>query len=548
MKKPRHIPGRHSAFMLTLLLLSPLFLAALVTGCASIEVNRGPFEILVSEDQLKEKEQYLDNIRTRGLPMTPPNVLLILVDDLAKHDIALYDPDGVNTPHIASLAARGTTFLHAFTSSPVCSPSRAALFTGRYQQRFGFERQPMNRYSRNRLEYFFVDHLINTEPMRLISPMADVPLQEIKKQGIPPGELLLPEILQAAGYHTGLCGKWHLGNDPRFHPNRRGFDEFYGFLEAFTLYAPIAQEGIVEHRHDYFANKHIWRQKRKGSCAIRRNETIVEEEQYLTFAIAEEAAGFIKENREHPFFLVSAFSAPHTPFQVPREYYDRFSHVGDHNKQVYYGMIAALDDAIGELLAALDSNGLTENTIVVFASDNGGATYTGATDNGPLRAGKFSQFEGGINIPMMLSWPGNAPEGIQYEPQVSLLDIVPTILECAGIVSTGIPHLDGKNLMPYLEKPVQGPHEALFWRTDYNKAVRTGKWKLVWNTRDDQVFLFDLTENNYEQVNVAGDFPLVVEELQELYREWEQQMHDPLWPGVMEFRFDQYDETTWWAI
>lgn len=544
MKKMPDPAWWRAATLLFLILPAAFFLQS----CGSIEVNRGPFDIIVPENQLTEKEQQLDRIRNLGNLANPPNVLLILVDDLGKHDISVYDPSGVSTPHIESLAAKGTTFMHAFTSSPVCSPSRAALLTGRYQQRFGFERQPMNRYSRNRMEYFFVDHLINTEPMRLLSPMADVPRKEIRKQGIPPGEILLPEILQAAGYRTGLCGKWHLGNDSRFHPNKRGFDEFYGFLEAFTLYAPEDQEGIEEHRHDYFANKHIWRQKRKGSCAIRRNEMIIRENEYLTFAIARESIDFIRRNQAHPFFLVSAFSAPHTPFQVPREYYDQFAHIADHNKRVYYGMIAALDDAIGDLLAALESSGQAENTMVIFASDNGGATYTGATDNGPLRAGKFSQFEGGINIPMILSWPGNVPEGTRYTPQVSMLDVVPTVLEGTGISVNGLPQLDGNSLLPYLGDPGKGPHDALFWRTEFNRAIRTAKWKLVWNTRDDQVFLFDLTEDNYERVNVASAFPTVVEELQQVYKEWEQQMQDPLWPGVMEFRFDQYGDTTWWAI
>ncbi|MDF1571522.1 MAG: sulfatase-like hydrolase/transferase [Bacteroidales bacterium] len=531
--------------------------AVLLIGCGSIEVNRGPFDIVVPGQQLVEKEQQLEKIRQVGFRETPPNVLLILVDDLGKHDISLYDPDGVETPHIEALAASGSTFMHAFTSSPVCSPSRAALFTGRYQQRFGFERQPMNRYSRNRIEYFFVDHFLNTEPMRLITPMADVPGEEIRKQGIPPGEILLSEILQAAGYKTGLCGKWHLGNDSMFHPNKRGFDEFYGFLEAFTLFAPEDQEGIVEHRHDYFANKHIWKQKRKGSCAIMRNDAVITEDEYLTFAIARESIGFIEQHQDRPFFLVSAFSAPHTPFQVPREYYEQLAHIKDHNKRVYYGMIAALDDAIGQLLSALETNGLKENTIIIFASDNGGATYTGATDNGPLRAGKFSQFEGGINIPMIISWPGEVPAGQQYTHQVSLLDVVPTVLEGAGLPSLGLMQLDGTNLLPFLngithvshmDNPVKGPHEYLCWRTDFNKAIRTGKWKLIWNTRDKEVFLFNLEENNYEMENVAAMFPDVVEELQQVYEEWEQQMQPPLWPGVMEFKFENYGETTWWAI
>ena len=350
--------------------LIPFMIVLFLNSCASVEVDRGPFTIEVSEQKLSAKKNALDSISRQGKSTSPPNIILILADDLGKHDISVYDPQGIKVENIELLAARGTTFLNAFTSSPVCSPSRAALFTGRYQQRFGFERQPMNRYSRNRMEYFFVDHFINTEPMRLTEPMADVPKSQIDNQGIPQDQILLPEILQAAGYRTALCGKWHLGNGSKFHPNLRGFDQFYGFHEAFTLYSPEGSDGIVEHHHDYFANKHIWRQQRKGSCAIMMNDSIIEEEEYLTFAIARESVQFIEQSKEDPFFLVAAFNAPHTPFQVPREYYDQFPEVQDHNKRVYYGMIAALDDAIGQIIQVLNETGLTRNTLIIFSSDN----------------------------------------------------------------------------------------------------------------------------------------------------------------------------------
>jgi arylsulfatase A-like enzyme len=275
---------------------------------------------------------------------------------------------------------------------------------------------------------------------------------------------------------------------------------------------------------------------------------IVEEDQYLTFAIARESIDFLDRHQDTPFFLVSAFNAPHTPFQVPGSYYEQFAHVNDHNKRVYYGMIKALDDAIGQLLEALESRNLKENTIIIFISDNGGATYTGATDNGPLRAGKFSQFEGGINIPMIISWPEKIPAGARYTPQVSALDIVPTVLEGAGIDLARQQYLDGKNLLPYLGDPEVGPHEYLYWRTDFNKAIRTPQWKLIWNTRDNQMFLYDLTQDNFEMDNVAASFPAVVEELKSIYVKWEQQMLPPFWPGVMEIMFENYGETTWWAI
>ncbi len=519
-------------------------LILLLSSCVSVQVDRGPFPINPDITKQQEKENYLAEIEKTKIRKEAPNIVIILADDLGKHDISLYDPDGVHVKNIESLALKGITYDNAFTSSPVCSPSRAALFTGRYQQRYGFERQPQNRYARNRFEYYIFDHFINTEPMRLMPEMAKVPKEQIARQGIPEDEILIPEVLQRAGYATGICGKWHLGNAPEFRPNQRGFQFQYGFYEAFSLYAPIGSEGIVEHRHDYFANKHIWKQERSGSCAIRLNDSIISEEEYLTFAIARQSVEYIEEHAEKPFFLVSAFSAPHTPFQAPQSYYDQFENEPDHNKRVYYAMIAALDDAVGMIMESLEKNGLLENTIIFFSSDNGGATYTGATDNGPLRAGKFSQFEGGINIPLVIRYDGLGKSGIREKRQVSLMDMVPTVLSAAGLNEPGS-RIDGTDLF----RPDPGAfHEHLFWRTDYNKAVRTQQWKLIWNERDGDLFLYDLTENNYETINVAEKFPEIIKNLQEQYRIWESGMSPPLWPGIMEFRFDIDGKDTWWAI
>ena len=533
------------AFTPKILLFSALLIVA---SCRTIEVNKGPFTIPSFPERIAEKEAYLSSIANQSDTKQYPNVLIILADDLGKHDISIYDSSGVPVPNIQSLADAGVLFTNAFTSSPVCSPSRAALFTGRYQQRYGFERQPMNRYSRNRLEYFFVDRFLNVEPMRLKQPMADVPGSEIKKQGIPAEEILLSELFQHAGYQTALCGKWHLGNDEQFIPNRRGFDFHYGFYEAFTLYAEENTKGIIEHRHDYFANKHIWRQQRKTSSAIRVNDSIVEENEYLTFAIARESVKFLEENKRNPFFLVSAFSAPHTPFQVPEEYFNRFPEIEDHNKRVYYGMISALDDAIGMILRKLADLQLDRNTLIFFASDNGGARYTDATDNGPLTGGKFTQFEGGINIPMIISYPSLLKSGSRYAKQVALLDIFSTALGEAGIDAFDRNEIDGVNLVEKIRDPDENPHEYLYWRTEYNKAIRSSKWKMIWNTRDEQLFLYDISAGNQEIYNQAEAYPDVVKELLEVYEKWENQMSEPLWPGVMEYRFEEHGIETWWAI
>ena len=526
-------------------ILIPVFLAA---GC-NVEVDRGPFTIETDTELVSGKSRYLDSIGAAESSEELPNILLILVDDLGKNDISTYDPDGVPTPAMDRLAENGIRFSSAYSTSAVCSPSRAGLLTGRYQHRYGFERQPMNRYARNRPEYWFVDHFIDTEPMQLVTPMSSPPKEEIEKQGIPESEILLSEVLERKGYTTGIFGKWHLGFNKGFLPNQRGFQEQYGFYEAFTHYAPERSPGIVNYRHDYFANRHIWRQKRKGTCAIRENHRVIEEQEYLTFAIARRTCRFMAENRNTPFFLYVPFSAPHTPFQVPVEYYNRFSNEKDKNKRVYYGMISALDDAVGMILEQLDQLGLAENTLVIFTSDNGGAAYTGATNNGILQAGKITQFEGGINVPMIVSWKDHLSRGTDYTRPVSLMDIYVTCASLAGIQLASDRTYDGIDLMPLMKEGNPGPDtRVLFWRTDFNKAVRHGEWKLLWNVRDRQLFLFDLLADPGEEVNLSAVHPEKVKELKEEIENWESELKDPLWPGVMEFRFDLDGQMTLWAI
>lgn len=521
----------------------------LLYACSGIHVRENPMAIHPDPTLHMGKRDYLKQISALTPEDSLPNILIILVDDLGKYDISTYNPDGVPTPAIDQLASQGIKFTRAYASSSVCSPSRAGMLTGRYQQRFGFERQPMNRYARNKLEYWFVDHFIDTYPMQLNGIMSSPSKKEIEMQGIPESEILLPELMKKRGYSTAIFGKWHLGQHKGFLPTNRGFDEQYGFYEAFTLFAPEDDPDIVNYRHDYYANRHIWSQQREGSCAIRVNEQVIEEEEYLTFAIANRVCSFLDQKGDDPFFLYVPFSAPHTPFQVPREYYNRFSHISDNNKRVYYGMISALDDAIAQITDKLEELNLTQSTLIIFASDNGGATYTGATDNGILKGGKFTQFEGGINIPMIISGKGFLPEGKDYDHPVSLMDIFTTAASAAGCQLSADRPYDGIDLIPRLaDQKKVFPTRDFIWRTDYNYALIKGNWKFIWNKRDQQEYLFNLVTDPGEQNNLSEVYPEKVQSYKDKILDWTKEMKEPLWPGVMDYIFDNEGELTLWAI
>ena len=528
--------------LFAVLIVSAGFLAFLLLPLA----NRR-HAISFNEEMIAKKEEFLAKVREReqtrvlnGKQYTeePPNILIITADDLGLTDMSLYGGRHVDTPYMDAIGTEGVIFTDAYCTSPICSPSRASMLTGRYQQRYGYEVQPQNRYPRNRLEYYVFKFFIDTGNWVLVE-QPEVPLKkDIAKQGLPPSEITLAELLGAGGYETGIIGKWHLGfNDP-FIPNNRGFDYQYGFYEAFSLYAPVDNPDVVNYRHDYFANKHIWKQERKGPCAIRRNHEIIEEDEYLTDRIAEEAVRYLRDHRDDRFFLYVPFSAPHTPFQAPEKYVDMFSHVEDKNKRVYYAMIKALDDGVGTIMHALEELGLEENTIVMFASDNGGATYTGATENAPLKGGKFTNFEGGLSVPCMIRWKGVLPEGKLYEHPVSLFDFFST---AAAVTDMGLPDdrvYDGVDLIPYVTGEKQGkPHEVLFWRAGYNKAVRKGPWKLIIDEKAGRTLLYNLEADRIEQNNLAEDHPDVVRELKQALLEWEKELIEPLWPRVMDYRY-----------
>jgi arylsulfatase A-like enzyme len=492
--------------------------------------------IRLDSNALRLKTDYLEHINRTKDQYHGPNIIIILVDDLGKNDITLYDSTGVETPNINKLASEGVVFTQAYSASAVCNPSRMGLITGRYPQRFGGERQIMERYAKNKLEYFVFKHFINTGPLHLIEPWYSPSRAEIQKQGLPESEVSLFEVMHHAGYKTACIGKWHLGYNEPFLPQNRSIDYFFGFYEAFSLYAPRQSKEVENYRHRTFQNRHIWRQQRKGPSAIVSNGEEVEVKEYLTSRFAAEACQFIRQHENNPFFLYIPFNAPHTPFQAPKSYCEKYAYLGDKNKQVYHAMISALDDAIGEIMVQVKNSGIEENTLIFFTSDNGGATYTGATSNGDLNGGKITQFEGGLNVPFIMKWKGTFDAGKIDDCPVSLMDVFTTSITACHIPSPQNITIDGVDITPHLTgKNPQAPQSYLFWRTDFNKTVRNGQWKLMLNTRDDSLMLYDLESDRQEKHDMKSSYPDIIAHLLEKLAAWEKGMKAPAWPGVMEY-------------
>lgn len=515
----------------------PVLLAALAAW-AFWPIGDPRFAIPVDPDATRAARAFL--AAAEPGPGKRPNVVLIVADDLGKHDVSIYPPASVPTPSLERLAREGVTFTAGYVTAPVCSPSRAALLTGRYQQRYGFELLPHDRYPRNRLESWVARNVFSSHGWHAVDPPR-VPLdQDIALQGLPPGELTLAELLQKEGYATAIFGKWHLGSHDATTPGRRGFDYQYGFYEAFSLYADPDDPDVVGVRGDYFADRYQWWSGRSGNSAIRRNGQVIEEDGYLTQRIASEASAWILANRDRPFFAYVPFNAPHAPLQAPRSYVERFASEPDPDRRVYLAMIAALDDAVGEILSTLDQAGVADETIVIFTSDNGAATYTGIATNAPLRGGKFTNFEGGVNVPLVLRWPGHVPSGEKYHPPVSTVDLFSTISRAAGVTLPDDRVFDGVDLVPFLRgERATAPHGALFWRADTHRGVRTGNWKLISDTRTGARVLYDLGNDPFETTDLSQSRPEVLEDLERQLLAWEATLVRPLWPNVMEYRFSE---------
>lgn len=511
-------------------------LIAVVTIAAYLfwPLGSSEYAIHYNEEAVKEKEEFLSqNIEKESI--SQPNIILITVDDLGMADCSLYGEGNIQTPHIDKLGAEGVIFENAYTTSPVCAPSRAALITGRYQQRFGFEYTIQKRYLRNRLEYFGFTYFIDSYPWK---PrwMTAVPNQAaIEQQGLPTSEITLAEYLKKAGYKTGMFGKWHLGYDANHKPSNFGFDEQYGFFSSHSLYAYEGTPGIVDLKiEEDWTDPFIWSGQRNKEHAIYKNNIEIREEKYLTDRITEESVAFMEEEKNAPFFLWISYNAPHTPLQAPEKYLEMHKDIQDPIKRIYAAMINSLDDNIGELMKYLKESGLDENTLIFFISDNGGAEYTMTTDNGRYAGGKNTEFEGGIKVPMIISWKGVLDSGQRYLPMVSSMDIFSTSLAAADVDPFRERPIDGINLLPFLQKTVNGePHEYLFWQRGISKALRTNEWKLLFNDKTGDQLLYNLKENKYENPNEFDAHAEIVQQLKDAHAVWRTTHTEPLWPAVI---------------
>jgi len=515
-------------------------LALLTAGCTfPFTTATYKWKIKYDKDEIAFKEHFLKQQLKEYSGDRLPNILFIVVDDLGKYEISAYGSETMHTPNIDQLCREGVRFTDCYVNAPICAPSRAGLMTGRYPVRYGFETQPMEVYPNNLAAYYAGKYLVNTGDFVMDVKPKFPPEWEMVKQGIPPSELTLGEVLKMRGYATGCIGKWHLGIDEELLPNSRGFDYQYGFYGAFSLYSESRNSpNMVNYVQDAFSSKHQWKVGRKETSTIRRNDKQIREDRYLTFAIRDEAVEFMARHRDNPFFLYLAFNAPHVPFQAPRVYYEMHGDTEDENKRVYYSMIHALDDAIGDLMEKLKLLGLEDHTLIYLISDNGGASYTGATDNGPYKGGKITMFEGGVNVPFVMKWKGHLPEGSVYEHPVSSMDIFMTSAEVAECPLPPDRVFDGVNLIPYLNQELQGePHEVFYWKADHIHAMRRDGWKYMLSTRDKWIELYNIAEDKYEKINLYLVNPEILEAMQEGYQEWLKGTVPPLWPRVMDHKF-----------
>lgn len=473
-----------------------------------------------------------------------PNIIVIVADDLGLNDISCYGNNNISTPHIDSLAAEGVKCTQGYVTSPVCAPSRCGILTGRYQQRCGFETIQVESYPTNVIEFLAGKYKSQKDSSWVVASKPHYPSEwQIAKQGVPPTEITLAELLKKYNYKTAIVGKWHLGNNPKLNiPNVRGFDYQYGCYNAFTLYAQNENvPGIINYKRDAFESKYQWSMARRDMAMLyQNNKEIKNEKQYLTDAIRDRAIKFIDDNKDNPFFLYLPFTAPHEPYQAQESLYiDEYKKTNDKGKAVYQAIIKSLDNAIGAINQKVKDLGIEDNTMIVLLSDNGPAAYTKVTTAAPLKGGKITEFEGGIRVPFIFKWKNHLPENSTYLKPIISLDIFRTV---AAIASVDLPQdriYDGVNLVPYFtNKDTANPHDKLFWRADHVHAIRKGNYKLIYSTRDNWIELYNIDDDMSEKNNLALVLPLKVKELQNDLQEWEKTLPaKPLWPRIMDHRF-----------
>ncbi|MFN9926916.1 MAG: sulfatase-like hydrolase/transferase [Phenylobacterium sp.] len=471
-------------------------------------------------------------------PATPqrgrkqPNIIVIMVDDMGYNDITLNGGGvaggAVPTPNIDAIGRDGVNFSQGYSGHGTCAPSRAALMTGRYPTRFGFEFTPTPLSFGRQVRAF---HYGIFNPVYY--PERESELIPFTEMGVPTDQVMLSEILRDAGYHTLQFGKWHLGESPKFQPQNRGFNETLGFTGGGSMFLPRNDPRVVNSFQGFDPiDMNLWSSlqfyvRKDGGPAF-------QPKRHMTDYLTDEALNAITANRNRPFFMYLAYNAPHTPLQATKEDYDALPQISDHRLRVYAAMILGLDRNIGRLLQKLQEEGLEKDTLVMFTSDTGGAYDLGLPDiNRPFRGWKQTFFEGGIRAPFLMRWPGVIAPGSNYRAPVTHFDIFTT---AAAAGRANLPKdrvLDGVDLMPFVQGRKTGrPHEALFWRTGGYRVVRAGDWKLQMTQLPAKAWLYDLASDPTERNNLAESRPDKLAKLQALLAKHDTEQVKPLWPEL----------------
>lgn len=474
----------------------------------------------------------------------PPNIVLLVADDLGYGELfgqqaAEQGFERVPMPNLKRLAAAGVSCTQAYVTAPNCSPSRAGFFTGKIPTRFGYEFNPIG--ARN----------------------------EDPGTGLPKSEVMLAEFLHDAGYTTSLIGKWHLGGSADYHPLRRGFDEFFGFLHEGHYYVPapwdgamtmlrrkavpgVGEDGVSERyqaRANLLYSSHMGHDEPAydaNNPILRGGQPVVERE-YLTDALTREAVSFIERHRDNPFFLCLTYNAVHSPLQAKLETLGKFGYIEDVHRRIFAAMLSDLDNSVGVVMDRIEELNLSQDTLIVLLSDNGGPTKELTSSNLPLRGGKGSMYEGGLRVPMLFQWKGQLPAGRVCDTLLSSLDLFPTIAAAATLQVPLPPGLDGYNVLPVLKGETDvSPHARLFWRQGKRAALREGDWKIVTEnpraqnprTQDPRAQdpsaearawqLFNIAEDISEHQDRSEEFPNRLNAMKSTWNSLNSEMSEPL--------------------
>lgn len=419
-----------------------------------------------------------------------PNIIVIISDDQGYADVGFHGSKEIFTPNIDRIASNGVVFSQGYVSYAVCSPSRAGLITGKYQNRFG--------YTRN----------------ILLAPKDSL-------MGLPLSEQTLPDVLNNVDYKTKAIGKWHLGAHESLIPERRGFDEFFGFIIGGHRYFPedLTLNDLKEAR----------RQMDGYITRIYDNGKRIDTKKYLTEELSDNAVQFIEDNSDDPFFLYLSYNAPHTPLQATKRDLERNNHIEIEKRRTYAAMVSSMDDGIGLILDKLEEKKISENTIVIFFSDNGGVEWYNFSDNGILRGIKGDFFEGGIRVPFTMQWPKKIKPGIIYDKPIIALDVFATVASAASAEKYIRNDIDGVDLLPYINGEKSGmPHEYLYWQNPDKDidVVRDDRYKYLRIKGDE--YIFDLKNDISEETNIIDSSKPIYDRLKSQFKEWEKEMIDPV--------------------